>query len=80
MGEKRTSEVAAMLGISSDLIRKWKKRGYLTLAPQGVSGQGRAVECFWSDEAIQQIRDRIAAQPSTGTRYTRPAKENEGHG
>jgi hypothetical protein len=75
MAEKTTSEVAAMLGIRPDLLRKWKKRGFLSKAPAGVSGQGRSVECHWSDEAIQEVRDRLASRPNQGTRYPRALDE-----
>ena len=54
--EKTTNEVAAEIGIAPDLLRKWKYRGLLKLAPQGVSGQGRSVECNWSREAIDEAK------------------------
>ena len=56
MPEKTTSEVAKLLGIKPDNLRKWKSRGLLVLAPPGVSGQGRSVECLWSEEAVQEVR------------------------
>jgi len=77
--EKTTREVAIMLGVRPDLLRKWKKRGFLTKAPAGVSGQGRSVECHWSDEAIQEVRDRIASKPYQGSRYPSLPDEAE-HG
>lgn len=55
-GELRTSDVAKLIGIPADLLRKWKYRGFLKLAPQGVPGQGRSVECFWSEEAVAEVR------------------------
>lgn len=58
--ELRTSEVARLFGIPADLLRKWKKRGFLPNAPRGVSGQGRSVECFWSEVAIEEVRARVA--------------------
>ena len=54
--EHTTSEVAKKIGVPVDLLRKWKYRGLLPLAPQGVAGQGRGVESFWSDEAVEQAR------------------------
>lgn len=73
--EYRTSEVASILGVPTDNLRKWKARGLLIRAPSGVSGQGRGVECLWSEAAIEearQVRDsrkarqgRRAAPPST---------------
>ncbi len=54
--ELSTSQVAALVGVHPDLLRKWKARGFLTLAPQGVSGQGRGIECHWSDEAVEEVR------------------------
>lgn len=59
MSERRTSDVARLLGIAPDLLRKWKARGFLPKAPGGVSGQGRGNECFWSDEAVEEAR-RVA--------------------
>lgn len=66
--EHRTSEVAALLGIAPDLLRKWKARGFLTKAPGGVSGQGRGNECFWSDEAIDEARQVAATRKPTKLR------------
>ena len=54
--EPTTSEVAKMIGVKADVLRKWKYRGLLKLAPQGVAGQGRGVECHWSEEAIAEAR------------------------
>lgn len=54
--EPTTSEVARMLGVSADVLRKWKYRGFLKLAPQGVAGQGRGVECHWSAEAVAEAK------------------------
>lgn len=80
MSEKTTSEVAAMFGIRPDLLRKWKKRGFLPNAPAGVSGQGRSVECWWSEEAIDEVRSRIAAGANPGTRYHRPTPAGDRDG
>lgn len=55
--EPTTSELAKMLGIAPDVLRKWKYRGLLKLAPQGVSGQGRGVECRWSSAAVDEARE-----------------------
>lgn len=60
--EPTTSEVAKLIGVRPDVLRKWKYRGLLKLAPQGVSGQGRSVECTWSAEAVEEAR-KWAAQP-----------------
>lgn len=66
--EKTTSEVAAELGIAPDLLRKWKARGFLKLAPAGVSGQGRGVECYWSQAAIDEARAKTTAPKAKGGR------------
>lgn len=69
MGKNRelsTSEVAAEIGVPVDLLRKWKYRGILKLAPQGVAGQGRSVECFWSAEAVEEARAKATATQTTG--------------
>lgn len=56
MVERTTSEAARDLGIAADVLRKWKYRGLLKLAPAGVSGQGRSVECLWSEEAFAEAK------------------------
>lgn len=66
--ELSTSQVAALIGVHPDLLRKWKARGFLKLAPQGVSGQGRGVECYWSDEAIDEARQCAATRQATKPR------------
>lgn len=58
--ELRISDVARLIDVAPDLIRKWKARGLLTLAPGGVAGQGRGNECSWSLEAVDEVR-RVAA-------------------
>lgn len=69
MAEKTTSEVAKALGTTVDLIRKYKARRFLKLAPQGVPGQGRGVQCLWSEEAIEELRAFLATPRSSSTRY-----------
>lgn len=59
--ELSTREVAEKIGVAVDVLRKWKYRGKLKLAPQGVSGQGRGVECYWSAEAVAEARDFATA-------------------
>jgi hypothetical protein len=67
--EKTTREVADLLGISVDLLRKYKARGFLLKAPQGVSGQGRSNQCMWSDEAIEELRAFLNIERTKATRY-----------
>lgn len=62
--ELTTNEVAKLIGVAPDLLRKWKYRGLLKLAPQGVAGQGRGVECHWSDSAIEEARKCAAERNS----------------
>lgn len=66
--ERGTREVAQILGVAPDLLRKWKARGFLKLAPGGVSGQGRGNECFWSAEAVEEARQVAAARLPTKAR------------
>lgn len=54
--EVPTSEAARIVGVKPDVLRKWKARGFLKLAPHGVSGQGRGLECMWSAEAISEAK------------------------
>jgi hypothetical protein len=67
--ELSTSEAAKAIGVPVDLLRKWNYRGLLKLAPQGVSGQGRSVESYWSPEAVEEARavsaSRKPARPRT---------------
>jgi transposase-like protein len=67
MAERTTSEVARDLGMSAQLLRNWKRRGHLKLAPPGVPGQGRSVECVWSEEAFQEAK----AHSEDQSRFTR---------
>lgn len=71
--EMTTSEVAKEIGVPADLVRKWKYRGLLKLAPQGVAGQGRGVECQWSREAVEEARTiantRRRGRPRTRTSF-----------
>lgn len=54
--ERTTGEVASEIGVLPDVLRKWKYRGLLKLAPGGVAGQGRSVECVWSEEAFAEAK------------------------
>jgi hypothetical protein len=63
--ELTTSEAAAKIGVPVDALRKWKYRGLLKRAPQGVAGQGRSVECLWSSDAIEEAR-QVAASRKPG--------------
>lgn len=60
--EVSTSDAAKIVGVKVDVLRKWKYRGFLKLAPQGVAGQGRGVECFWSPEAVAEAKAWAALQ------------------
>lgn len=59
MRELTTSELAHVLGVKIDNLRKWKTRGFLRKAPQGVPGQGRSVECMWGQESIEEARELV---------------------
>lgn len=59
--EYTTSEAAKIIGVKVDVLRKWKHRGFLKLAPQGVAGQGRHNECYWSEQAIAEAKAWAAA-------------------
>jgi hypothetical protein len=54
--EVSTSDAAKLVGVKVDVLRKWKYRGFLKLAPPGVAGQGRGVECYWSPEAVAEAK------------------------
>jgi hypothetical protein len=66
--ELTTTEVATLIGVAPDLLRKWKARGFLPHAPAGVSGQGRGVQCMWSADAIEEARYVAATQQKTKRR------------
>jgi hypothetical protein len=70
--ELTTNEVAKLIGVAPDLLRKWKARGFLKHAPAGVAGQGRGVQCLWSEEAIEEARYVAATQQKTKRRTRRP--------
>lgn len=71
-----TSQAAAAVGVEPDVLRKWKMRGFLKLAPQGVSGQGRGVECYWSPEAVAEAK-AWAAAPRTGRKSRRNGEDQK---
>lgn len=79
--ELTTSEVAQEVGVAPDLLRKWKYRGLLKLAPQGVAGQGRSVECNWSATAVEEAREcartRQPARPRTRGSHSSHYREGE---
>lgn len=52
--ELPTSEVARLVGVNPDVLRKWIMRGHLKLAPHSVSGAGRGNEMHWTEEAIAE--------------------------
>jgi hypothetical protein len=64
--ERTTSEVAAQCGISVDLLRKYKARGFLKKAPPGVAGQGRGIQLMWSEEAFQEVKHFLAIPRPSG--------------
>lgn len=66
-----TSEAARIAGVAPDVLRKWKMRGFLKLAPQGVSGQGRGVECFWSQAAVAEAKARADHNQAERERHKR---------
>lgn len=63
-----TSEVAALLGIVPDLLTRWKTRGLLKKAPRGIAGQGRGVQCYWTEEAVEEARAVMASRLPTKRR------------
>lgn len=69
MAEKTTSEAAKAAGISVELLRKYKTRGFLKLAPPGVPGQGRGIQCLWSDEAVAELQAFVKIPRDSKTRY-----------
>lgn len=66
--ELPTSEVARLVGVQPYLLRKWKMRGDLKLAPRSVAGAGRGNEAHWSPEAVEEVRLRVAEHRTTGHR------------
>ena len=75
--ELRTSELAKLLGVDPSLLRKWKARGLLKLGPGGVSGQGRSVECYWSNAAVEEARQLKASLRKTRPRLPLPGGGND---
>jgi hypothetical protein len=50
------------------MLRIWKYRGLLKLAPQGIAGQGRSVECQWSEAAVNEAKTVLATRKPTHPR------------
>jgi len=67
--EVTTSEAAKLVGVEPDVLRKWKMRGFLKLAPAGVSGQGRGVQCMWSPAAVAEAKAWVN-KPRRGRKRT----------
>lgn len=57
-----TSELSAKTGVSTRLIRKWRDRGHLKLAPRGQHGQGRGNELLWTLSAQKELIEFAAAK------------------
>lgn len=72
MAERTTSEVARDIGVAPDVLRKWKYRGLLSKAPGGVSGQGRSVECLWSEDAFAEAKS--LSEDQARKRHGKPQK------
>ena len=68
--ELRTSEVARIIGVTPDLLRKWNYRGLLKLAPVSRAGAGRSNESHWTPEAVDEAK-RLNASLSTHKPRTR---------
>jgi hypothetical protein len=66
--EITTSELAIELGVKVYVLRKWKYRGFLKLAPKGSQGVGRGQECHWSPEAVEEAKAWAALQRGPGDR------------
>lgn len=82
--ELTTSEAAAAAGISVELLRKYKARGFLKLAPPGVAGQGRGVQSMWSVAAVQELKEFVSVPRNSGSRHkkkasTLPSHKDAGH-
>lgn len=69
--ELPTSEVAKLAGVQPYLLRKWKMRGDLKLAPHAYAGAGRGNEAMWSPEAVAEVLARAAEHRRSGPRRTR---------
>lgn len=72
--ERTTSEVAAEIGVEPYVLRKWKYRGLLKLAPPGVAGQGRSVECVWSEDAFDEAKARVKGAAVSRPHHSTPEK------
>jgi hypothetical protein len=62
--ELTTAEVARVIDVPVDLLRKWKYRGLLKNAPHGISGQGRGIQCCWSEDAVAEAHAYARKQHS----------------
>lgn len=82
--EKTTSELANAIGATPDLIRKWKRRGFLPHSPDGQHGAGRGNECYWSEEAQDEViafaKTRNYSERSDEQRASTPTRKNRSPG
>ncbi len=58
MTELTTAELAARLGITVDLLKKWKRKGDIPSGPKGRHGQGRTN--YWTEQAQREAFARKA--------------------
>ena len=77
--ELPTSEVARLCGVKPYLLRKWKMRGDLKLAPTSYAGAGRGNEAYWSPEAVREAIARAGEHRNGGFRraITRTQEERD---
>lgn len=66
--ELPTSEVARLCGVKPYLLRKWKMRGDLKLAPRSYAGAGRGNGAHWPPEAVREAMKRAAEHRTGGYR------------
>lgn len=50
-----TQQAAVIVGVKPDVLRKWKYRGYLHLAPE--TRVGRSNQMLWTNAAVEEALD-----------------------
>ena len=72
MTELTTAELASRLGITVDLLKKWKRKGDIPSGPKGRHGQGGGNQNMWSEQAQREAFARKAEARTVAYRKNKP--------
>jgi hypothetical protein len=78
--EKTTAEMAHLIGAPPDLLRKWKRRGFLPIAAREQDGAGHGTPVYWSIEAQAELlafaKTRNYGPTAENQRLSTPTRKN----